>query len=120
MKPSKKIVAFLSAYADKEKREVFLNEKLLLPEKSLKLVNHSPTGFAWGYGGSGPAQMALAILLELLPQETALKNYQIFKEKILVQVEPHFFEIQFQISIFEDGTIDAVIVKSEENEGRNS
>lgn len=26
------------------------------------LHNHSPTGFNWGYGGSGPAQAALAIL----------------------------------------------------------
>lgn len=28
----------------------------------LDLWNHSPTGFNWGYGGSGPAQLALAIL----------------------------------------------------------
>ncbi len=32
-------------------------------EESLTVVNHSPTGFAWGYGGSGPAQTALAIML---------------------------------------------------------
>jgi len=25
------------------------------------LWNHSPSGFEWGYGGSGPAQLALAI-----------------------------------------------------------
>lgn len=30
----------------------------------LDLVNHSPTGFSWGYGGSGPAQLALAILAD--------------------------------------------------------
>jgi hypothetical protein len=28
------------------------------------LVNHSPTGFSWGYAGSGPAQLALAILAD--------------------------------------------------------
>lgn len=28
--------------------------------------NHSPTGISWGYGGSGPAQCALAILLDYL------------------------------------------------------
>ena len=28
----------------------------------LDIVNHSPTGFAWGYSGSGPAQLAAAIL----------------------------------------------------------
>jgi Family of unknown function (DUF6166) len=31
---------------------------------SLKLWNHSPSGFNWGYGGSGPAQTALALLLD--------------------------------------------------------
>lgn len=33
-------------------------------EPSLKLWNHSPTGFNWGYGGSGPAQLSLALLLD--------------------------------------------------------
>jgi len=30
----------------------------------LNIRNHSPTGFAWGYGGSGPAQLSLAILVD--------------------------------------------------------
>ena len=30
----------------------------------LEIRNHSPTGFEWGYGGSGPAQLALAILAD--------------------------------------------------------
>jgi Family of unknown function (DUF6166) len=34
----------------------------LLPRSDLR--KHSPTGFAWGYGGSGPAQLALAILAD--------------------------------------------------------
>jgi hypothetical protein len=28
----------------------------------LDLCNHSPDGFAWGYQGSGPAQLALSLL----------------------------------------------------------
>ena len=32
----------------------------------LDLFNHSPTGFSWGYGGSGPAQLALALLADAL------------------------------------------------------
>lgn len=32
----------------------------------LDLVNHSPTGFEWGFGGSGPAQLALALLADAL------------------------------------------------------
>jgi len=31
--------------------------------------NNSPTGFAWGYNGSGPTQLALAILNRLLRSE---------------------------------------------------
>ena len=27
----------------------------------LDLADYSPTGFEWGYGGSGPAQLALAL-----------------------------------------------------------
>jgi Family of unknown function (DUF6166) len=30
------------------------------------LANHSPDGFEWGYGGSGPAQLAIAILADAL------------------------------------------------------
>ncbi len=52
----------------------------LLPNRSLKVVNHSPTGFEWGYGGSGPAQLALAILLDFTDdKDKALRYYQDFK-----------------------------------------
>ena len=44
------------------------------------LRNHSPTGFEWGYPGSGPAQLALAILADHLGNdEHALNFYQRFK-----------------------------------------
>lgn len=29
-----------------------------------RYVNHSPDGFSWGYGGSGPSQLAFAILFD--------------------------------------------------------
>jgi hypothetical protein len=31
------------------------------------LIHHSPDGFEWGYNGSGPADLALNILHELVP-----------------------------------------------------
>ena len=42
-------------------RAVVLNlsdHRRLTPERSLAPVNHSPSGFEWGYGGSGPAHLA--------------------------------------------------------------
>jgi hypothetical protein len=45
----------------------------------LDLFNHSPTGFEWGYGGSGPAQLALALLADAINDETALRLHQQFK-----------------------------------------
>jgi hypothetical protein len=32
----------------------------------LEIINHSPDGFEWGYGGSGPAQLALALCVDAL------------------------------------------------------
>lgn len=64
-------------------RAIIINGKQITPERSLALVNHSPTGFNWGYHGSGPAQTALAILLEFTDQDTALKLYQDFKRDII-------------------------------------
>lgn len=59
--------------------EVFVNGEPLDPRLDLK--SHSPTGFAWGYRGSGPSQLALAIMADhLKDDETALRLYQDFKE----------------------------------------
>lgn len=42
-------------------------------------VQHSPTGFAWGYGGSGPADLARSILWDHLGAEPHPVCYQAFK-----------------------------------------
>jgi hypothetical protein len=57
---------------------VTVNSRPLNPR--LDLWNHSPTGFEWGYGGSGPAQLALALLADHLGNdEQALEFHQRFK-----------------------------------------
>ena len=56
--------------------------ELLNPRTDLR--NHSPTGFEWGYHGSGPAQLALAILSRFYDDdELAVKCYQQFKAQII-------------------------------------
>lgn len=42
------------------------------------ILNHSPTGFEWGYGGSGPSQLSLAILAHATDDETAERYYHTF------------------------------------------
>jgi hypothetical protein len=56
----------------------------------LDLRNHSPTGFEWGYGGSGPAQLALAILADCIGDKEALEVYQQFKREVVCGL-PHAF-----------------------------
>lgn len=58
----------------------------LSPAPSLRLVNHSPDGFAWGYGGSGPAQLALAILYDVTSDaRLSLDLYQDFKRDVVAR-----------------------------------
>ena len=64
---------------------VTVNGRPLDPRYDLR--NHSPTGYAWGYGGSGPAQLALAILADLLEDdEKAQRLYQPFKWKVIARL----------------------------------
>jgi hypothetical protein len=57
------------------------------------LRNHSPDGFAWGYSGSGPAQLALALLADAALQagwedaiELARAHYQKFKAEVIASI----------------------------------
>jgi hypothetical protein len=65
--------------------EVFKPGKAPYPmQERQDIVNHSPTGIAWGYGGSGPAQCSFAILMDYLGDEAQVRTlYQHFKFKIV-------------------------------------
>lgn len=50
----------------------------------LDLRDHSPTGFEWGYAGSGPAQLALALLADYLENDDeAVRLHQEFKHAVI-------------------------------------
>lgn len=53
------------------------------------LRNHSPDGFAWGYAGSGPAQLALAIVADCCGDTIAQRVYQEFKRRIVARLPMH-------------------------------
>ena len=80
-----------------ETREVLVNGKLLDPGPSLKIWNHSPDGFNWGYEGSGPAQLALAILLLVTDKEIAVRCHQEFKRQVIARLPQADFEIRIDV-----------------------
>jgi len=56
------------------------------------LCNHSPTGFNWGYSGSGPSQLAFCIIYEYL---TKVDGYSVVKAKPLTEYCYHDFKNEF-------------------------
>lgn len=50
------------------------------------VVRHSLNGFEWGYGGSGPADLALSILCDLIPEHEAESLYQQFKWDVIARL----------------------------------
>ena len=49
-------------FGEADSRPVWIDEVELTPEESWPYRIHSPDGFAWGSAGSGPSQLAWAIL----------------------------------------------------------
>ena len=63
--------------------KIYSGEREILIEPSQHLRIHS-FEFNWGYSGSGPAQLALALLLDAsLEPEHAQRHYQRFKEQVI-------------------------------------
>ena len=75
-------------------REVYLAGGRLNPSESLAVARHSPNGFAWGCGSSGPAQLALAILLQATNRETAVAHYQAFKWDVIAKLPQGDFSLR--------------------------
>ena len=51
------------------------------------LVRHSPDGFSWGYAGSGPADLSLAILAHALGYTVHPLVYQRFKAEVIQHLD---------------------------------
>ncbi len=80
-------------------RRVWLGTQELVPGPSQRIVNHSPDGFAWGYSGSGPAQLALAVMLMVCKDSTtALRFYQIFKREVISILPNSNFSIMIDVT----------------------
>lgn len=82
----------MKTYTASNQNQVLVNGEVLDPR--LDLENKSPTGFAWGYPGSGPAQLALAILADHLgDDDIALRLYQDFKREFITTAPEEGFTL---------------------------
>lgn len=51
-----------------------------------RLIWHSPDGFEWGYGGSGPAELALNILAVFVVAWEAWRLEELFKWAVIARI----------------------------------
>jgi hypothetical protein len=78
--------------------EVRIDGVKLDPVRSQALRNMSPDGFSWSYAGSGPAQLALAILLEAgVPERVALVAYPRFAVMVIMPLPRATFRTEVDI-----------------------
>ena len=81
-----------------ESRKVQVDGKELTPYRSQKLFNHSPDGFNWSYGGSGPAQLALGLLLQFgATDEEAVRWHQTFKFQVIAALPAEDFQLPSEV-----------------------
>lgn len=101
----------------REDRNVVVTvDRFPLPARN-DLKNHSLDGFEWGYAGSGPSQLALALLAHHfsltdtreLADLKALTLYQTFKEKFIAPLP----EEGWQLSSYVVADTVQLIVKDE-------
>jgi hypothetical protein len=96
--------------------EVWIGEKKLDIGRSLQVENKSQS-FSWGYHGSGPAQLSLAILLELCDNDLqAIKLFQLFKQEIIADF-PMDSDLVLPVSIVKKWLADQKNTAEEETRG---
>lgn len=80
-------------------------------------VKHSPTGFEWGYAGSGPADLARCLLIDVLQEDNpAPELYQAFKLAVVAGLPDAWELSEEQISRTLDGIKTAARERLEELE----
>lgn len=76
---------------------VMLDDAVLpLPDIGPHERRHSPDWFQWGYSGSGPAELARAILVALYPEDPVVRHpacYQTFKAEVIARLTESGFTL---------------------------
>jgi hypothetical protein len=93
----------VSAFSD---NKIWLDNKYLKSDKSLKVKIHSINGFGWGNDAKGAAQLALAICLELYPPDIAKAVYQDFQTRFIQPLEEDSFDVVLDLAPFNEAKVD--------------
>ena len=76
---------YTGATNERGERFVWSDDLLLDPCYHVRI--HSKTGFNWGYDGSAPRQLSLAILCDLVGSELAQEHEGEFCRKIIARID---------------------------------
>lgn len=82
--------------------KVWVNDKLLNLEKSLKLKTHDIQGFNWGANQKGGSQLALAICMEIYPESLAMQVHPIFRKTFLEGISGDSFDHLLNLAKFNE------------------
>ena len=74
--------------------KVISDDRTSLLNTCYNLIQHSPDGFEWGYDGSGPAQLAFALLYNATDKTfIAQRLHQRFKHRYIATIKESHWEI---------------------------
>lgn len=98
--------------------DVWVDGEILSPKKSQKICNHSPDGFSWGYGGSGPAQLALGLCVRAaetmkIPVLIAVEFYHDLLDEFVSKLPAGGFAVHFDIEDCIKNKVFAKAIKQE-------
>ena len=66
----------------------------LLPS-DFKQWRFTADGFEWGYDGTGPSQLAFAILADFFGDEyKALKSYKLFRDQVIAEISEDEWKLE--------------------------
>lgn len=71
---------------------VTVDGRPLDPRRELR--DFRAAGFEWGYEGSGPSQLALAILADLMGPTEALKQYKPFLRTLIAELDGPSWQLE--------------------------
>ena len=94
--------------------QVSLDGQRLHLEESLRYCSKSPTGFNWGYGGSGPSQLAHEVCRKLYGLKIAGQVFHAFKFRFITTITGDSFDMTLDLAEFNAAHVLPLVDEEEE------